>query len=124
MPAPTWFSKVTVRRIWSSTTISSRLNIQLLPSNSWKFLFAKSKREQVRPPDNYGLSILRGTSMGTSNYAARDQQGKVAFYVLLWKRKGISLELFDDYWRNVHGPVCARLPGQFQYWQLHVANNQ
>jgi len=58
-----------------------------------------------------------------SNYAARDQQGKVAFYVLLWKRKGISLELFDDYWRNVHGPVCARLPGQFQYWQLHVAHN-
>jgi hypothetical protein len=58
-----------------------------------------------------------------SNYAARDQQGKVTFYVLLWKRKGISLELFDDYWRNVHGPVCARLPGQFQYWQLHVAHN-
>ena len=61
--------------------------------------------------------------MGAANYAARDQQGKVAFYVLLWKRKGISLELFDDYWRNVHGPVCARLPGQFQYWQLHVAHN-
>jgi len=59
-----------------------------------------------------------------SNYAERDQQGKVTFYVLLWKRKGISLELFDDYWRNVHGPVCARLPGQFQYWQLHVAHNE
>jgi len=58
------------------------------------------------------------------NYAARDQEGRVAFYVLLWKRKGISLRLFDDYWRNVHGPVCARLPGQFQYWQLHVAHNE
>jgi hypothetical protein len=57
------------------------------------------------------------------NYAARDQEGRVVFYVLLWKRKGISLQLFDDYWRNVHGPVCARLPGQFQYWQLHVAHN-
>ena len=62
--------------------------------------------------------------MRTSNYAARDQQGQVTFYVLLWKRNGISLELFDDYWRNVHGPVCARLPGQFQYWQLHVAHNE
>jgi hypothetical protein len=62
--------------------------------------------------------------MRTSNYGARDQQGKVTFYVLLWKRNGISLELFDDYWRNVHGPVCARLPGQFQYWQLHVAHNE
>lgn len=62
--------------------------------------------------------------MRTANYASRDHDGKVAFYVLLWKRRGISLELFDDYWRNVHGPVCARLPGQYQYWQLHVAHNE
>ncbi|NER30159.1 MAG: EthD domain-containing protein [Symploca sp. SIO1C4] len=58
------------------------------------------------------------------DYAARDQKGKVAFYVLLWKRKGISLNVFDDYWRNVHGPVCARLPGQYQYWQFHLEHNQ
>ncbi|MEH2404897.1 EthD domain-containing protein [Nostoc sp.] len=58
-----------------------------------------------------------------ANYAIRDRGGKVAFYVFLWKRKGISLELFDDYWRNVHGPLCARLPGQHQYWQFHLANN-
>jgi hypothetical protein len=62
--------------------------------------------------------------MRPANYATRDQDGRVAFYVLLWKRRGISLELFDDYWRNVHGPVCARLPGQYQYWQLHVAHNE
>ncbi|MFB2922007.1 EthD domain-containing protein [Aerosakkonema funiforme] len=62
--------------------------------------------------------------MSKADYAARDRKGKVAFYVLLWKRKGISLELFDDYWRDVHGPVCARLPGQYQYWQFHLAHNQ
>lgn len=62
--------------------------------------------------------------MLSHNYAGRDREASVAFYVLLWKRRGISLELFDDYWRNVHGPVCARLPGQFQYWQLHVAHNE
>lgn len=62
--------------------------------------------------------------MRTTNYGARDEEGRVVFYVLLWKRNGISLPLFDDYWRNVHGPVCARLPGQFQYWQLHVAHNE
>lgn len=62
--------------------------------------------------------------MRTANYAYRDRDGKAAFYVLLWKRQGISLELFDDYWRNVHGPVCARLPGQHQYWQFHLAHNQ
>jgi alkylhydroperoxidase/carboxymuconolactone decarboxylase family protein YurZ len=61
--------------------------------------------------------------MNRRDYSARDEQGKVAFYVLLWKRSGISLELFDDYWRDVHGPVCARLPGQYQYWQLHVAHS-
>ena len=59
-----------------------------------------------------------------SDYSARDKSGRVVFYVLLWKRRGISLRLYDDYWRNVHGPVCARLPGQFQTWQLHVAHNE
>lgn len=58
------------------------------------------------------------------DYCARDQEGKVAFYVLLWKREGISLALFDEYWKDVHGPVCARLPGQYQYWQFHVAHNE
>jgi hypothetical protein len=65
-----------------------------------------------------------GSTMRTTDFSARDAAGNVVFYVLLWKRRGISLELFDDYWRNVHGPVCARLPGQFQYWQLHVAHNE
>lgn len=59
-----------------------------------------------------------------ADYAIRDQKGKVTFYVLLWKRRGISLELFDDYWRDVHGPVCARLPSQYQYWQFHLAQNE
>lgn len=59
----------------------------------------------------------------TIDYSDRDQEGQVAFYVLLWKKTGISLELFDDYWKDVHGPVCARLPGQHQYWQFHVAHN-
>jgi hypothetical protein len=59
-----------------------------------------------------------------TDYSARDHEGKVTFYVLLWKRHGITQEMFDDYWRDVHGPVCARLPGQYQYWQLHVAPNE
>ena len=59
-----------------------------------------------------------------ADYSGRDKEARVTFYVPLWKRKGISLEAFDDYWRDVHGPVCARLPGQFQYWQFHVAHNE
>lgn len=58
------------------------------------------------------------------DYSVRDRNGQVAFYVLLWKRKDLSREMFDDYWRNVHGPVCARLPGQYQYWQFHLAHNE
>ena len=46
---------------------------------------------------------------------------EVVFYVPLWKRNGISLQQFDDYWRDVHGPVCARLPGQMEYWQYHLS---
>lgn len=57
------------------------------------------------------------------DYASRDLAGKVVFFVPLWKRKGLDLELFDNYWRDVHGPVCARLPGQYQYWQFHVSHN-
>lgn len=54
------------------------------------------------------------------DYAVRDQKGESVFYVLLWKRKGIKTETFSNYWRNVHGPVCGRLPGQYQYWQFHL----
>ena len=67
---------------------------------------------------------LRRSGIRKTDYSSRDQKGKAVFYVLLWKRKGISLELFDDYWRDVHGPVCARLPGQHQYWQFHLAHNE
>ena len=59
-----------------------------------------------------------------TDYSTRDQKGKLAFYVLLSKRKGINIETLDEYWKNVHGPVCARLPGQHQYWQYHVGHNQ
>lgn len=70
------------------------------------------------------VMLAQSNNATETDYSSRDRQGKVAFYVLLWKRKGISLELFDNYWKDVHGPVCARLPGQHQYWQYHVAHNQ
>ena len=70
-------------------------------------------------------SSWKGTPVAVNtDYSSRDQDARLTFYVLLWKRRGITLEQFDDYWRDVHGPVCARLPGQFQYWQYHVAHNE
>jgi hypothetical protein len=62
--------------------------------------------------------------MREQDYSQRDKNGIVVFYVPLWKRNGITLQMFDDYWSNVHGPVCARLPGQHQYWQFHVDHDQ
>ncbi len=61
--------------------------------------------------------------MSMQDLSQRDENALVTFYVPLWKRSGLRLDLFDDYWRDVHGPVCARLPGQYQYWQFHVAHN-
>lgn len=61
--------------------------------------------------------------MRKTNHASRDRNGRTTFYVLLRKRSGISLELFDAYWTDVHGSLCARLPGQHQYWQFHLAHS-
>lgn len=58
------------------------------------------------------------------DYSARDQDVKAVLYVLIQKRKGMTLNTFDSYWKNVHGPVSARLPGQYQYWQFHLARNE
>jgi peptidoglycan hydrolase-like protein with peptidoglycan-binding domain len=63
-----------------------------------------------------------GNNVQSVDYSGRDREGRFTFYVLLWRRPDVPLTSFDDYWRDVHGPVCARLPGQFQYWQHHVAS--
>lgn len=57
------------------------------------------------------------------NYAPRDQNGKAVLYILLRKRKDMALTKFYSYWKNVHGLLSAQLPGQYQYWQFHLANN-
>jgi len=58
------------------------------------------------------------------DFSGRDKDGNAVFYVLLWKRNSIPLDMFDNYWKDVHGAVCARLPGQHQYWQFHLAHNE
>jgi uncharacterized protein (TIGR02118 family) len=72
---------------------------------------------ETRAPSSAGVG--RAT-----DYSDRDRDARCTFYVLLWRRADVSLAAFDDYWRDVHGPVCARLPGQFQYWQHHVAGEK
>lgn len=66
---------------------------------------------------------MTSTIVSPTKSVSLDQDESVTFYVLLWKRQGIELATFGNYWRDVHGPVCARLPGQYQYRQLHVRYN-
>ncbi|MEE4023368.1 EthD domain-containing protein [Gordonia sp. PKS22-38] len=39
---------------------------------------------------------------------------------LLKRKKGMSFAEFDKYWRDVHAPLAADLPGVVRYVQRHV----
>lgn len=39
---------------------------------------------------------------------------------ILGRREGLSFEEFSRYWREVHAPLAARLPGVVRYVQRHV----
>ena len=36
------------------------------------------------------------------------------------RKPGLSVEEFQRYWRDVHGPIAARMPGCRRYVQSHV----
>lgn len=59
--------------------------------------------------------------MRTANYAERDRQGRLGVLGILKKKKSMTLEQFDRYWRDVHGLLAARVPGFHQMWQHHLA---
>jgi hypothetical protein len=48
---------------------------------------------------------------------------EVVAYAPAKRRPGISVDLFDRYWSDVHGPLCARLGITWQYTQFHVAHD-
>ena len=41
-------------------------------------------------------------------------------FVILRRKPGMSRQQFRDHWRNVHGPLIAKLPGLIKYVQYHV----
>lgn len=57
------------------------------------------------------------------DYSARDRDVNAVLYILIQKKKGMSLDSFYSYWKNVHGPLSAQIPNQYQYWQFHLAHN-
>ncbi len=58
-----------------------------------------------------------------SDFGARDERVACLTYTRLRRREGIPDELFHAYWRDVHGPLCARLPGLGSYLQHHLARD-
>ena len=41
-------------------------------------------------------------------------------FVILRRKKGMSVEAFHVYWQHVHGPLIAAIPGVRKYVQYHV----
>jgi hypothetical protein len=59
--------------------------------------------------------------VGTANFAARDENIRCLSYGVLRKLAGLRRDLLADYWRDVLGPLCARLPGVGYYVQHHFS---
>ncbi|OZE79147.1 EthD family reductase [Rhodococcus sp. 15-649-1-2] len=39
---------------------------------------------------------------------------------LIGRKAGMSFEQFDEYWREQHAPLAAKVPGVIRYVQRHV----
>lgn len=58
------------------------------------------------------------------DYGARDGSIRCQTYSPVQKLPGIPLETFAAYWRDVHGPLCSRLPGLGYYVQFHFSREK
>ena len=58
------------------------------------------------------------------DYAPRDKRIRCQSYSVVRKLDGLPHEQFALYWRDVHGPLCARLPGLGYYVQHHFARDR
>ncbi len=61
------------------------------------------------------------TSIETPDYGERDKRIACQTYSAIRRIEHLDPELFGHYWRDVHGPLCARLPALGFYVQHHFA---
>jgi hypothetical protein len=59
-----------------------------------------------------------------TNYGDRDAAIGVNSYTTVAGHRAVTEELFRAYWRDVHGPLCSRVPGLAWYVQHHFARQQ
>lgn len=57
------------------------------------------------------------------DYRERDERVRCLTYTPVRKLTGLPYALFAAYWRDVHGPLCARLPGLGYYVQYHFSRS-
>lgn len=57
------------------------------------------------------------------DYGARDASIRCQTYSPVQRLPGIPLETFTAYWRDVHAPLCSRLPGLGYYVQFHFSRD-
>jgi hypothetical protein len=58
------------------------------------------------------------------DHAARDAGIRINSYTTVLRRPKVPHELFATYWRDVHGPLCSRIPGLGWYVQHHFRREQ
>ncbi|MFV0923476.1 hypothetical protein BSZ14_03355 [Sphingomonas sp. Sph1(2015)] len=59
-----------------------------------------------------------------TDHASRDDGIAVNTYTTVSKRPQVPHEVFATYWRDVHGPLCSRVPGLAWYVQYHLDREQ
>ncbi|MCF5715693.1 MULTISPECIES: hypothetical protein [Pseudomonas syringae group] len=64
------------------------------------------------------------TSALPDDYGSRDENIVINSYTTVLRRDGVPHALFATYWRDVHGPLCARLPGLGWYVQHHLTREK
>ena len=62
--------------------------------------------------------------MTQNDFSARDATIVVNSYTTVLRRPQVPHELFATYWRDVHGPLCSRVPGLGWYVQYHLDHEQ
>ncbi|MGM8932759.1 EthD domain-containing protein [Salinicola halophyticus] len=59
-----------------------------------------------------------------SDFSERDSRIAINTYTTVLRRTRVPHELFATYWRDVHGPLCSRIPGLAWYVQTHLDRAQ
>ncbi|GAA3697317.1 hypothetical protein GCM10022268_04770 [Sphingomonas cynarae] len=58
------------------------------------------------------------------DHAARDAGIAINTYTTVLRRPQVPHDVFATYWRDVHGPLCSRVPGLGWYVQYHLDREQ